>query len=125
MYEIVRAFPSDMLTVKEIENKWIRIADEKIEYSIVGMEPSDFPGFPDVYGAELFDIDVSVLKNMINKTIYSVLGDEGRAQLSGVCFESVTVDEVHKIRMVSTDGHRLSMADHALADNKGSPLNRA
>jgi len=125
MYEIVRAFPSDVLAVKEIENKWLRIADEKIEYSIVGMEPSDFPGFPDISGAELFDMDVNVLKNMINKTIYSVLGDEGRAQLSGVCFENVTVDEVHKIRMVSTDGHRLSMADHAMADDKALALKQS
>lgn len=125
IYEIVRAFPRDVLVVKEIENKWIRIADEKIEYSIVGMEPSDFPGFPDVSGAELFEMEVKVLKNMISKTIHSVLGDEGRAQLSGICFERVIVDNLHKIRMVSTDGHRLSMADHPMADDRGLVLKQS
>ena len=122
MYEIIRAFPSDVLAVKETENKWIRIADDKIEYNIVGMEPTDFPGFPDVSGAKLFDIDSELLKKMINKTIYSVLGDEGRAQLSGICFESLKVDDANKIRMVSTDGHRLSMIDQVVDTEKGISL---
>ena len=125
MFEIVRAFPSDTLSVKEIENKWIRIGDDKIEYNIVGMEPVDFPGFPDISGAELFDVEVRVLRKMINKTIYSVLGDEGRAQLSGICFESVNVDKINKIRMVSTDGHRLSLVDHPVEDDQGIRLKQS
>jgi len=120
LYEIVRAFPSDMLAVKEIENKWIQIADTKLEYSIVGMEPEDFPGFPDVGGVEFFEIDVDVFKNMINKTICSVLGDEGRSQLAGICFESITAGDVKKIRMVSTDGHRLSKIDHVIEGDKSA-----
>jgi DNA polymerase-3 subunit beta len=118
VYEIVRAFPSKMIAIKEIENKWIQIADKKVEYNIVGMEPDDFPDFPDITGIEWFEIDVDVFKNMINKTIYSVLGDEGRAQLGGICFESLTTDQVKKIRMVSTDGHRLSIIDHIVEDEK-------
>jgi DNA polymerase-3 subunit beta len=122
LFEIVRAFPSDVLEVTEIENKWIRIADERIEYNIVGMEPNDFPGFPDISGTELFEIEVAVLKNMSNKTIHSVLGDEGRAQLSGICFESITEEKTNRIRMVSTDGHRLSMADHLFENEEGLVL---
>jgi len=118
VYEIVRAFPSKMIAIKEIENKWIQIADKKVEYNIVGMEPEDFPAFPDITGIEWFEIDVDVFKNMINKTIYSVIGDEGRSQLGGICFESLTTDQVKKIRMVSTDGHRLSIIDHIVEDEK-------
>lgn len=120
LYEIVRAFPSETLSVKETDNKWIKIEDKKIEYNIVGMQPDDFPGFPETEGVELFEIDVNVLRNMINKTIYSVLGDEGRAQLAGICFESIVADDLKKIRMVSTDGHRLSKIDHAI-EGKGGP----
>ena len=60
VYEIVRAFPSNMLAVKEIENKWIQMADNKVEYNIVGMEPEDFPDFPDIEDVELFEIDVNI-----------------------------------------------------------------
>ena len=120
VYEIVRAFPSDMLAIKEIENKWIQIADKKLEYNIVGMDPDDFPGFPDIAGVEFFDIYVNVFNNMISKTIYSVLGDEGRAQLAGICFETITTGDVNKIRMVSTDGHRLSKIDYVIGDEKSA-----
>ena len=118
LYEIVRAFPSEILDIKEIENKWVQIADKKLEYNIVGMDPESFPGFPDIGGVEFFEIEISVLKNMINKTICSVLSDEGRAELGGICLESITEDDVKKIRMVSTDGHRLSRIDHVVESDK-------
>jgi len=121
VYEIIRAFPSDTLAMKETENNWIQIADKNIEYNIVGMEPNDFPGFPDISGVDLFEIEVEVLRNMMNKTIYSVLGDDGRAQLSGICFESIIKEDIKKIRMVSTDGHRLSKIDHVIEEDKGAP----
>jgi len=120
LYEIVRAFPSDTLAIKETDNKWIQIADKNIEYNIVGMEPNDFPAFPEIEGVSLFEIGVDALRNMINKKIHSVLGDEGRAQLSGICFESVIKKgEAKKIRMVSTDGHRLSKIDCDVEEGKG------
>jgi DNA polymerase-3 subunit beta len=121
VYEIVRAFPSEIVGIKEVENKWIHIEDKNIEYNIVGMDPADFPGLPDVVDIEFFEIDVNVFKNMINKTIYSVLGDEGRAQLAGVCLESITTGDLNKIRMVSTDGHRLSKIDYIIDEDK-APL---
>jgi DNA polymerase-3 subunit beta len=121
-YEIVKAFPSDILAIKETENKWMQIADKGIEYHIVGMEPEDFPSFPDIGDVDLFEMDGSVLKNMIHKTIYSVLGDEGRAQLAGICFESLAIEDVNKIRMVSTDGHRLSKIDYVLENKPGPSL---
>lgn len=121
LYEITKAFPSDIIAVKEIDNKWIKIENEKVEYSLVGMEPVDFPTLPSIEGIGFFKLEVDVLRNMINKTIYSVLGDEGRAQLSGIFFEGIKKEDVRMIRMVSTDGHRLSKIDHVV-DKEGFSL---
>ena len=65
LYEIVRDFPSDVVHLKELENKWIQIVNNKVEYNIVGMDIEEFPGFPDVEGVELFGTDTVILKNMI------------------------------------------------------------
>ena len=46
LYEIVRDFPSDAIDINEVENRWIEIGKETIEYHIVGMNPDDFPRFP-------------------------------------------------------------------------------
>lgn len=110
-FEIVKDFPSNLVVVKELENKWIQIADKKVEYNIVGMETDDFPGIPNIEGAELFNIDGDSFRNMIEKTIYAVMSDEGRAHLAGVFFETIVEGDVKKLRMVSTDGHRLSRID--------------
>jgi DNA polymerase-3 subunit beta len=118
LYEIIKEFPSEKIIVKEMENKWIRIADKNVEYNIVGMEPDDFPGLPDVEGVELFDIDSGVFRNMIEKTMFAVLSDEGRAHLAGVYFESAVKDETKIIRMVSTDGHRLSKIEQPLEEGQ-------
>ncbi|MDY6987401.1 MAG: DNA polymerase III subunit beta [Thermodesulfobacteriota bacterium] len=118
LYEIVKDFPSDVVAFKQSENRWIQIADKKIEYNIVGMETDEFPGLPDVEGVTLFDMDGAVLKNMIEKTMYAALSDEGRVHLAGVFFETITQGEERYLRMVSTDGHRLSRIDEPI--EKGS-----
>jgi DNA polymerase-3 subunit beta len=122
LYEIVRDFPSDVVTFKESENRWIQIADKKIEYNIVGMETEAFPGLPDVEGVPLFDMDGLVLKNMIEKTMYAVLSDEGRVHLAGVFLETITEGEERFFRMVSTDGHRLSRIDEPIDKVSGLEL---
>jgi len=114
LFEITRDFPSKLVRVKELENKWIQIADEKLEYDIVGMAPDEFPGLPDVEGVELFEMDAEVMKSMIEKTIYAALADEGRAHLAGVFFETMIQGDVKTLRMVSTDGHRLSRIDQSM-----------
>ena len=48
---------------------------------------------------------------MINKTIYSVTLEEAGFKLSGVFTEKVAQQGKTFLRMVSTDGHRLSMMD--------------
>jgi DNA polymerase-3 subunit beta len=116
LFEIIKDFPSEKIIVKELENKWVQIADKNVEYNIVGMEPDDFPGLPDVAGVELFEIDSDVFINMIDKTIFAVLCDEGRAHLAGVFFESAEKNEKRIIRMVSTDGHRLSKIEQPLEE---------
>ena len=118
LFEIVKDFPSEKICIKEMENKWIQIADKQVEYNIVGMEPDDFPGLPDVTGVELCTIDSDVFRNMIEKTIFAVLSDEGRAHLAGVYFECAEKDDAKIIRMVSTDGHRLSKVDQPLEEGQ-------
>ena len=75
-FEIVKDFPSTLVIVKELQNKWIQIADKKVEYKIAGVDTDEFPGIPNVEGVELFNINGDLIRNMIEKTIYAVLSDE-------------------------------------------------
>ena len=114
LYEIIRDFPSNIVVIKELENKWIQIVDSSVEYDILGMETDEFPGLPDVEGVDFFEIGDDILKGMIEKTIYAVVADEARPHLAGVFVETIVEGDTKKLRMVSTDGHRLSRMDQTM-----------
>ena len=112
-YEIVREFPSEKIDIHETENYWIKIGNDNIEYNIVGMNPEDFPESPLIDDIDFFEINSAELKKMIDKTII-ITGaqDEKRAHITGIYFKTVKQDEKNCVRMVSTDGNRLSTADY-------------
>ena len=113
LYEIVRDFPSEDIHVNEIENHWIEIGNQTVEYHIVGLNPDDFPEIPTIEAVEFFEIDSTSFAKMIEKTvIISGAPDDTRAHIIGVFAERIE-DESQKIfRLVATDGSRLSKADY-------------
>ena len=112
-YEIVRDFPSDDIGLNEIENHWIEIGNEHVEYHIVGMNPDDFPEIPKIEAVEFFDLDSQVLARMIERAvIVSGASDDKRAHIIGVYAERISEADQKIFRLVSTDGSRLSKVDH-------------
>jgi DNA polymerase-3 subunit beta len=67
---------------------------------------------PDHREATYTPVESAVLREMIDRTLFSVCNDETRFHLNGVFFES----DGSKARMVSTDGHRLSKVERTIAN---------
>jgi len=111
-YEIVREFPSNEIHVSEVENYWIKIGNNNVEYNIVGLNPDDFPETPIIEDVEFFTIDSEVFKKMIEKTII-ITGspEEKRTHITGIYLEIIHQENHNVVRMISTDGNRLSKAD--------------
>jgi DNA polymerase-3 subunit beta len=61
-------------------------------------------------------LDGELLREMINKTIFSVTLEEAGFKLSGIFTEKVVREGKTYLRMVSTDGHRLSLIDKEVKD---------
>lgn len=122
LYEIIRDFPSEDILINELENHWIEISNQTVEYRIVGMNPEDFPLFPQIENIPFFNIDSEALKKMIEKTIIiTAPGDEKRIHILGVYFEIINNSEERMIRLVSTDGNRLAKADIGYSESKELP----
>ena len=112
LYEIVRDFPSEDIYINEIENHWIEIGNQKVEYHIVGLNPDDFPEIPKIENIEFFKIDSGSFLRMIEKTvIISGASDDTRAHIIGVYAERIQQEDQKIFRLVATDGSRLSKAD--------------
>jgi DNA polymerase-3 subunit beta len=118
LFEIVRDFPSEAIHINEIENHWIEIGNDNVEYHLVGMNTEEFPEIPKVDDTPFFEIDAESLNNMIERTVYiSGASDDKRAHIIGIYLETLDDKKNKTFRLVSTDGSRLAKADH-LYDKK-------
>ncbi len=120
IYDIVRSLPQKEVTLKRTANNWVEITCGKISYKVVGMSAEQFPTMPTFESVDFFDIEPAALKEMVDKTLYSVSTDETRYNLTGVYCEPM--QNGPGLRMVSTDGHRLSIVEKPM--NKMPPMKK-
>jgi len=114
LFDIVSNMPGDDIVLKRTDNNWAEIAAGKVEYRLVGMPDRDFPKIPNHREVAFSKVDAGVLREMIDKTLFSISTDETRFHLNGVLFEC----DGARALMVSTDGHRLSKVVRTL---EGAP----
>jgi DNA polymerase III subunit beta len=122
-YEVAREFPSSEISIEEKGNRIIDISNQKVQYHLKGMNPDDFPSTPELGEADFFDVQSVILKKMIDKTtVVSGIGEDKKAHINGVYFERLTDSDPVVVRMVSTDGSRLSKFDMKQADDTSLPI---
>ena len=114
LFDIVRALPKNSATLKTTNNNWVEITCGKVNYRLVGMAADGYPSLPTFGDVEFFKLSGEAFKDMIDKTLYSVCTDETRYNLTGIYCEAMA--EGNGLRMVSTDGHRLSIIEHPTDD---------
>ncbi len=116
LFEIVRESGSNSIKLREKENNWVEIVSGKSTYNLAGMTSSDFPEFPVFDEDKLVELESFNVLELIDKTIHSVAGDqENIYSLTSVLFEKEVKDATHYIRMISSDGHRLSIMEKDVA----------
>ncbi|MEW6185662.1 MAG: DNA polymerase III subunit beta [Thermodesulfobacteriota bacterium] len=114
-FEIVRELPDEDIYIKLKENNKLYISCKDSQFNISGLPAVDFPPLPEVDLNKNIILEGELLKDMIQKTIISVSLEEGRYNLSGIYFEYLVPEGGNPcLRMVSTDGHRLTMMDREI-----------
>ena len=117
LFEIAKELSEGPITLIKKENNWLEIKQGKYTSKIVGISAEEYPIFPTYNSQAFIKIDAQVLKEMIDKTIYSVSNDETRYHLNGVFFE---LNPQAGFKMVATDGHRMSLVSKSSSDIKDS-----
>jgi DNA polymerase-3 subunit beta len=111
LYEIVRELPEETIHIKKKENHWITLQCGKSLFNLAGLDPDEFPNLP-AYQEESFShVSPYLFKEMIEKTVFAASNEESRYHLNGVHFSQCKREEKEVLRMVATDGHRLSLID--------------
>ncbi len=112
LYDVVRSLPGEKVEVEVGADDRITLHCRNTEFVLLGTAADQFPSLPSVEGVELLPVSGSALHELIERTAFSVSTDESRPNLNGVFFRCVGKN---RIRMVSTDGHRLSQGERDAA----------
>ena len=112
LFEIVRESGADHIHVEIMENNWAKITADSADYKLAGMPSEEYPAFPEYDENSLASLASDRIKEIIDKTIFSV-AQEGESQfnLTGILVEKDVSEGKNMLRMVSSDGHRLSLCE--------------
>lgn len=127
LYDIMREISGEQVEIQSGENFWVSIKAGKTIFNLPGLNPVEFPSFPQTEGAHYFNIVSSDFLEMIEKTVFAASTEESRFNLNGIYMERMEKEKRDYLRMVATDGHRLSMIDKELKstlEEKGIIISR-
>jgi len=116
LYEIVRESGSENIKIEEKDKNWARIKAGSSMYNLAGTSSEDYPKFPEYNEDSLVSLPCEIIKELIDKTIFSAAQErESNYTLTGILIEKEKKEEGKSVlRMVSSDGHRLSIMEKDL-----------
>ena len=110
--EIVRKLPENDVTITTDDNLQTTIVCEKAVFDISGKPGEEFSYLPAIEKEDSITISQFTLKEVIRQTIFSISDTESNKLMTGELFE---IDN-SMLRVVSLDGHRISIRRIALKD---------
>ncbi len=114
--EIIRKLSDNDIVVETDDNYMMSITCEKARFSIAGKSADEFPTLPVIEKQEPVVLSQFTLKEIIRQTVFSISDNESNKIMTGELFE-ITGDE---LRVVSLDGHRISIRKIQLKENYGN-----
>jgi DNA polymerase III subunit beta len=118
LYDIVREISAEEITFKRKDEQWLEILSGRSKFKVAGLPSQEFPTMPQIPEKGAFSLDAPALKAMIEKSLFAVSTDETKYNLNGVFFEC---SDEKIMRMVATDGHRLSMCEREMTQKMKLP----
>jgi len=104
LFDIARLLPDAPVSFKREDNDWVTVECDRSRFRLPGISKETFPELP-TFKSTPYKLSASLLKSLIDRTIFAITQEEGRYTLSGAKFEF----DKQGVKMVTTDGHRLAM----------------
>lgn len=110
--EIIRKLPENEVKISVDDNYLIEIVCEKSKFRISGRSGEEFPELPEIDRIQGITISQFNLKEVIRQTVFSIADSETNKVMTGELFH--IMDD--KLRVISLDGHRISIRKIILKD---------
>jgi DNA polymerase-3 subunit beta len=118
VHNLVKELPGDTLTLTGTESSNLKLQVGESHYQLIGLPADQFPPLPEVSDDNLVTVESRQLRDMIERTIFSISTDDLQYHLSGIFCERVEVAGTPHLRLVSTDGHRLTLIERPLPESE-------
>ena len=116
LLDICRALPGNSSILIESKDNKIQVSSGKSKFNLATLPENEFPLIKDIQSNNEITIKQDWLKQIIDKTHFSMAQQDVRYYLNGLLIEL----ESNKIRAVATDGHRLALSSSTTVDeNEG------
>ncbi|MBQ4559269.1 MAG: DNA polymerase III subunit beta [Tyzzerella sp.] len=113
--EIVRKLPDNEVVIEADDNLQTTITCEKAKFNISSKAGDEFSYLPYVEKNEIITLSQFTLKEIIRQTIFSIADNDSNKLMTGELFQI----EGNMLRVVSLDGHRISIRKAELKESYG------
>jgi DNA polymerase III subunit beta len=118
VHNLVRELPGETLDLTGTEKSNLQLTVGQANYQLLGLPADQYPPIPEITDQQLVEVESPLLREMVEKTIFAVSTDDLQYHLSGIFWERVKEGDDFHLRLVSTDGHRLTLIDRPLPQSQ-------
>ncbi|SDN62357.1 DNA polymerase-3 subunit beta [Fictibacillus solisalsi] len=111
--EIVKKMPNDTVEIEVGERFETKLRSGASEFSLVGLDPEEYPRLPQIEEQNVFSIQGDLLRQIIRQTVFAVSTSETRPILTGV---NINLED-NVLSCVATDSHRLAQRTARIESN--------
>ncbi|MCU0663351.1 MAG: DNA polymerase III subunit beta [Myxococcota bacterium] len=111
IHDVVKSLPEGEVRLRT-DNDQLIVSSGRAKFKLLALPADDFPRLPETEGLSFFEVETGLLARMIDQTSFSISTDDTRPHLNGALFQG----DGKKLRMVTTDGHRLNKVEHKVEE---------
>lgn len=103
--DIIKELSEGKITIIVKKNNLVIIEAESCQFKLFGLSKEEFPKLPEFKDKQVFRLDQTLLKKILDLTVFCVSREETKYILNGILFKL----NKDLIELVATDGRRLSV----------------
>ena len=110
IYAIIGAMDEGELTIEVDSNFLISVTGQNTDFRILGKDGQGFPNIPNIEGDFGYKLTKSKLRNIINRTVFSVSNNESNPVFTGSLFEI----DGENLNVVALDRNRIAVRKESI-----------
>ena len=111
LFQIARALPDAVVSLSLASSSRLQIRSGRSVFNLNTLPTEDFPPTAQSESKRQLTLKGGDLSRMIEETLFSISADDNRYGLNGAHLEEVKSGDGRRVRMVTTDGSRLSWSE--------------